>query len=139
MNLTNKNYNVFAFSIKQKQLILTVLVLAFTCLGFAQKRMVAETIFSPAIQNSIEVLRITDDMSIEDIELELINNFYKLELSDIVIGSATQLTRAGEMSKTDQFFEDVSVNTNYKVISDVAVRTTGEMRSSVYSADITSA
>lgn len=132
MNITNKNkeqQNENSFFISKK-VILTVLVFIVTSVGYAQLKTVSEAVFSPPIQSSTEILRITDDMSKNDIELELINNFYKLELADVIVNHNYQV------SKTEQFIQNESVNSNYKVISDVTVRTTREMRSSLHLYDV---
>jgi len=119
-----------------KKGILTI-VLGFIGVAiFAQKANTSKQ-FKDVIDRPMKpiVLRMTDDMNNDDIGLELINNFYKIELSDVttnekIYSSATQKRAFNEFNLNVKDNNDTS---NYNIILDLAVRTTNEMRSSIYS------
>lgn len=84
-----------------------------------------------------KVLRITDSMSNDDIGLELINNFYKIELSDLTINKKiyTSENQNKQYNDIDLSIKNNTKRSNYNIILDLAVRTTEEMRPSLDSTE----
>ena len=101
-----------------KKVVLTIIVLVMGFTGFAQDKV--------TVSKESVVLRITEGMSNDDIGLEFINNFYKIELSDITAN------KKGHTSKK-QTVNDAFNTSSYNIILDLAVRTTNEMRPSLNS------
>ncbi len=83
------------------------------------------------------LLRITDDISNDDIGLELINNFYKIELSDITTSKKVKTIKKQrkQLKKAEHNSKEETATSNYTIILDLAVRTTNDMRPSIYYAE----
>ncbi len=106
-----------------KKTILTIVFGLVTVITFAQEntRVPQKNISTPYV-----VLRITNEISTGDLELELINNFYKIELADLAIAEETGYTEVDFNTKNDE---------SYHLILDVTVRTTNDMRSAIESTE----
>ena len=85
------------------------------------------------LQKSNEsVVRITNSMSSDDIGLEFINNFYKIELSDLTPSNKAFTTKNKiKQSNEDKLNEKNGLMSG--IILDLAVRTTNYMRPSLNS------
>jgi hypothetical protein len=121
-----------------KKVILTLVVLAIGFVGFAQDNAskLQESKYVTTSNGSI-VFRMTDDMTDDEIRLEFINNFFKIEMSDLVINQNASLSKSQENSsiETNHSIKDESSMLNQIITSDLAIRTTIEMRPSLYSAE----
>jgi len=119
-----------------KKGILTIVIGFIGVAIFAQKTNTSKQ-FKDVIDRPMKpiVLRMTDDMNNNDIGLELINNFYKIELSDVTTNEKnyTSKNQNKQYNEFDLNVKDNSDESNYNIILDLAVRTTNEMRSSIYS------
>ena len=106
-----------------KKVILTIVLGLVATITFAQEstRTPQKNITTPYV-----VLRITNEISTGDLELELINNFYKIELADLAIAKETEYTEVDFNTKNDE---------SYHLILDVTVRTTNDMRSAIESTE----
>jgi hypothetical protein len=108
-----------------KKVILTVVVLVLGFVGFAQEE--ANT------SNESVVLRITESMSNDDIGLEFINNFYKIELSDVTTNKKGNALKNKSKQYKKNRVKDAINKSGYNIILDLAVRTTNDMRPSLNS------
>jgi len=106
-----------------KKVILTVVVLVIGFVGFAQEE-------ANTTDESV-VLRITEGMSNDDIGLEFINNFYKIELSDVTTNKKRNALKKKLYNKNSN--RDAINKSGYNIILDLAVRTTNDMRPSLNS------
>ena len=127
-NLKNKSV--------MKKGILTIVIGFIGVAIFAQKENTSKQ-FKDVIDRPMKpiVLRMTDNMNNDDIGLELINNFYKIELSDVTTNEKIYSSESQNRSfnEFDLNAKDNNDASNYNIILDLAVRTTNEMRSSIYS------
>jgi len=124
------------------KVILTIAVLVIGFIGFAQDNTSKlEQSKYVTTSNGSVVFRMTDDMSDDEIKLEFINNFFKIEMSDLVIGQKSPLSKGQENSsiETKHSIKDESSMLDQIITSDLAIRTTIEMRPSLYSSEETTA
>jgi len=115
-----------------KKLALTILVVAVGFVGFAQNSVEIPQKLKDAISvpNDQVEFRMTSEMSNDDIRLEFINNYFKLELADLVIKNTEN-----EMQHIE-VVEDTNDDSNVSdriFTSDLAIRTTIDMRPSLNS------
>jgi hypothetical protein len=121
-----------------KKVILTLVVLAIGFIGFAQdntsKPQQSKYVTT---SNGSVVFRMTDDMTDDEIRLEFINNFFKIEMSDLVINQNASLSKSQDKlyADTKHSIKDESNMLNQIITSDLAIRTTIEMRPSLYSSE----
>jgi len=121
-----------------KKVILTIVVLVIGFIGFAQDNVNAlQQSKYVTTSNGSVVFRMTDDMTDDEIRSEFINNFFKIELSDLVINQRTSLLKnQDEQSiETKHSIKDESEMSNKIITSDLAIRTTIKMRPSLYLTD----
>ncbi|MCF6347718.1 MAG: hypothetical protein L3J20_05385 [Flavobacteriaceae bacterium] len=117
------------------KVILTVLVLAIGFVGFAQdKTNKPQQSKYVTTSNGSVIFRMTDDMSDDEIKLEFINNFFKIEMSDLIINQKKSLSKNQDnlSIETKHSIKDESSMLDQIIISDLAIRTTTEMRASLY-------
>ncbi len=118
------------------KVILTIAVLVIGFIGFAQDNVnKLEQSKYVTTSNGSVVFRMTDDMSDDEIRLEFINNFFKIEMSDLVIDQKSSLSKGQENSSIEakHSIKDESSMLDQVITSDLAIRTTIEMRPSLYS------
>ncbi len=117
------------------KVILTIAVLAIGFIGFAQDNtnIVQQSKYVTTSNGSV-VFRMTDDMSDNEIRTEFMNNFFKVELSDLVINQKTSSSENQDDSidKAIHSIIDESNMSDKIITSDLAIRTTIEMRPSLY-------
>ncbi len=115
-----------------KKVILTIVLSFIGAVTFAQE-------FKNVTSKPIKpvVLRITDSMSTDDISLELINNFYKIELSDVATNKKNYTPKNKKYNEVNLSTKKDTDDSNYQIILDLAVRTTDEMRGSLHSLEET--
>jgi len=121
-----------------KKVILTVVVLVVGFAGFAQENAnTTEESKYVTTSNGSVLFRMTDDMTNDEIRLEFINNFFKIELSDLVIGDEESQSIDQEKfnDKAVHRIKDESNMSNKIITSDLAIRTTLDMRPSLYSTE----
>ncbi|HHC80454.1 MAG TPA: hypothetical protein ENK46_11270 [Flavobacteriia bacterium] len=108
-----------------KKVILTVVIAAIGFVGFSQESKSVTAVPSRPLD-----LRITDDMNNDDLRTEFTNNFFKIEMSDI------RIEESAASQKNNDFLKDAdkgNASTHQLIISDIAIRTTEEMRGSLQS------
>jgi len=115
-----------------KKLVLAILVVTVGFVGYAQNGVEIPQKLKDAINvpNDQVEFRMTSDMSNDDIKLEFINNYFKLELADLVIKNTENAMQNQEV------VEDTSDESNVSgriFTSDLAIRTTIDMRPSLNS------
>jgi len=113
-----------------KKVILTIAVLAIGFIGFAQdnSNSLQESKYVTTSNGSV-VFRMTEDMNDDEIRVEFMNNFFKIELSDLVVDQNESSDKAQHSLK------DESNMSGQIITSDLAIRTTIEMRPTLYSAE----
>ncbi len=120
------------------KVILTIVVVLVGFIGFAQDK--ADTSKQSkyvTTSNGLVVFRMTDEMTDDEIRVEFINNFFKIELSDLVLNQNGSLSKNQDntFDEAEHSIKDEFNISNQIITSDLAIRTTIEMRPSVYSAE----
>jgi len=121
-----------------KKVILTIVILAIGFVGFAQDNVNAlQQSKYVTTSNGSVVFRMTDDMTDSEIRSEFINNFFKIELSDLVINQKTSLSKKQDkqFNEVKHSIKDESKMLDQIITSDLAIRTTIKMRPSLYLTD----
>ena len=115
-----------------KKLVLAILVVAVGFVGYAQNSVEIPQKLKDAINihNDQVEFRMTSEMSNDDIRLEFINNYFKLELADLVIKNTENAMQNKESVEDTR---DDSNVTERIFTSDLAIRTTIDMRPSLNS------
>ena len=118
-----------------KKVILTVIAVVVGFIGFAQDN--ANTSNQDENINTLVDFRMTNSMDKSEVELELINNFFKIELSDLMQNDDLYFSKNSDKKVDNSILskESKEAMANGFTISDIAVRTTINMRPSLYSTE----
>ena len=117
-----------------KKVILVTVVFVFGFIGFAQETAITSQQLkgSSTAFNHVLDSKMFDDMTSDDLTSEFVNNFFKIELSDVQINNQEDISnQKSEFSKVN--LTNTKDMMNEFIISDIAVRTTTEMRPSLQS------
>ena len=116
------------------KVVLTVVAVVMSLVGFAQDN--AKELQQITSNYSVND-RITQEMSNDDLRSEFMNNFFKIELADLILTNDIKGLKSieNEGKNSIHAVENKLVKSNQSIISDIAIRTTAEMRASLHSTE----